>query len=200
MRLMYLLLAGLLIAGCVDMGERGNETNASDANGSLPIRQWVRHNASGFSFEHPISMSIQESEGTFMGTRKLDGQVIRLISVVYVNTVKAYGENKAEELGETPSTAASDLLYADMKDDPADILDQAHGLGNVSTYSISRGVYAAEVPFKLDYAYPDVAYTGYALNLFVPERSLHVKARLIAKDPSIAKEMRDNFLLSFRID
>lgn len=206
MRLLYLILAGLLVAGCIDLGERGNQTNVSQpnvtniTNDTVPApKEWTRYQASGFSFEYPSNMDVQESKGIFTGTHTLKSGTGEMLVVVYVNTVETYGENRDKAMRETPSQAASDLLKEDLQDDPAQLLDKAYEIGNITTYAISRDAQMAEVPFRIRFSDSETRYHGYALSLYAPERSLHAKIRIIAIDPSKAEAIRDNFLNSFRV-
>jgi len=88
----------------------------------------------------------------------------------------------------------------DQEDDPAQLLSDAYEIGNLSTFAIVRDAYVAEVPFKIRFSDTGPTYTGYALDLYAPERSLHVKFRVIALNPQIAEDLRDRFLLSFRLE
>ena len=206
MKIVYLLAFAILLFGCTEVEDRSNETNVSNitnitnvSNQSAAPSQWARYNASGFSFEHPINMDVQESTGIFTGDHQVNGQTGELLIVVYYNTVKAYGENKDKIFRADPSLAATELLEDDMESDPAQILDDADSYGDVSTFSISRDAYLSQVPVTTTFSGSSGKFTGYALSLYVPERSLHAKVRVLARDPEKADDIRDRFLSSFRI-
>jgi len=221
MKIIYLLLVGLLIFGCTAPVDRGNvsenttapilpEENVSE-NGTVENETvqnqteqapsaYTRYNASGFSFEYPSNMEVEESKGIFSGVHNLNGQTGEIMVVVYYNTKTTFGENQDKIFQENPSLAVSGLLEDDMEDDQAQILHLAHDVGDVSTYSIGRDAEIAEVPIKLKFSDSKVTYNGYAFDLYSPERSLHAKVRILAIDQDLAEDMRDNFLLSFRME
>ncbi len=206
MKIVYLLAFAILLFGCTEVEDRSNETNVSNvtnitnvSNQTAAPSQWVRYNASGFSFEYPKNMDVQESTGIFSGENQINGQTGELLIVVYYNTVKTYGENKDKIFQANPSLAASELLEDDMESDPAQILDNAKSYGNISTFSLSRDAYVSEIPISTTFSGTTGKFSGYALSMYAPERSLHVKVRILARDSSKADGIRDNFISSFRI-
>lgn len=206
MKIVYLLAFAILLFGCAEVEGRSNETNASNvtnitnvSNQTVKPSEWVRYNASGFSFEHPLNMDVQESTGIFTGDHQVSGQTGELLVVVYYNTVKAYGENKDKIFQADPSLAATTLLEDDLEDDPAQILDDVDSYGEFSTFSISRDAYITEVPITMTFSGSTGKFKGYALSLYSPERSLHAKVRVLARDSAKADEIRDRFISSFRI-
>ncbi|MBU0527292.1 MAG: hypothetical protein ABH983_02570 [Candidatus Micrarchaeota archaeon] len=221
MKIIYLLLVGLLLFGCAAPVDRGNvsqnttsslqpEDNISEnqtienetvQNQTEQVqRPYIRYNASQFSFEYPDNMEVDESTGIFSGIHNINGQTGELMVVVYYNTKTAFGENQDKIFQENPSAAVSTLLDEDMEDDQAQILHLAQDVGEVSTYSIGRDAEIAEVPIKLKFPDSKVTYQGYAFDLYSPERSLHAKVRILAIDKDLAEDIRDNFLLSFRME
>ncbi|MEW6035392.1 MAG: hypothetical protein AB1529_02150 [Candidatus Micrarchaeota archaeon] len=189
-----------------------NETNQTGTQNQTnqtapPPSYWERYDAGQFSFEYARNMETQESGspggyGVFAGTHDLDGQTGELLIVAYVNTSAAFGRED-EIFQDNPTKAASDLLLSDRKSDGnmGGLLSKAQEAGNVSTFSVARDGAVAEMPFRISFGdNSSKTYTGYALSIYVPERSLHVKVRIIALDPGKARELRDNFLLSFRIE
>ncbi len=213
MRAFTLFVATLLLLGCISLEDRTNATeeNLTNATGmnytnvTEPApKQWERYNVTNqsgtvFSFWYPANMDVDDDPGfLFIGTHSLDGQTSEAMFVRYLDTVHGYGENKDKEFRQNPSKAASDLLASDIKEDPVGVLNYAEEVGNMTTYGIERDVYAAEVPFTiLD---EGVKKTGYAIDLYVPELSFLVKFRVYAIDPANAKKIKDQFLLSFRIE
>jgi hypothetical protein len=200
---MAVLCTLLLLFGCIDLGGEENvtEENVTNLTNYTPKQNlWERYNATEFSFEYPSNMDVVKSEDTFNGTHSLNGETGEMMVVYYYNTVDTYGPNKDKVMQKNPSVAASDLLSDDLEDDPTLLLDNAEELSNISAYSLSRDTMVAEISFKLRLSNSSPKYDGYALSLYVPERSLHTKVRIIAKDPARSKKIRDNFLLSFRIE
>lgn len=206
MRILYLLLAAFLLLGCAMPTDRTNETNVSNesdsgnVSGLIVDTSWAKHNASGFSFDYPSNMDVQASQGIFAADHMIDGQTGEIFIVVYYNTVKNYGENRDRILKENPSLAASELLEEDLEADPAQVLDKAETVGEVTTYSIARDGYASEVPITVRFEDSMSVFRGYAISVFVPERSLHIKVRVLAKDQSKADDIRKRFISSFRIE
>ncbi len=203
MRILAIFVLSLLVLGCLSPEERANVTDVTDnvtqANQTMPA-QWKRYNTTYLSFEHPANMEVQEASGIFTGTHDLDGQTAEILVVVYLDTYAAYGANKDRIFRQNPTKAASDFLIEDQEEDPAQLLSEAYERGNISTFAISRGAFVAEVPFRIRFSSTGPRYTGHALSLYVPERSLHVKFRVIALDPEIAEDIRDRFLLSFMLE
>jgi hypothetical protein len=182
-----------------------NGTNETQPPPPPPPKLYERYMAKGFNFEYPINMATQESRsaygGIFTGTHEIGGKTGEILIVSYINTTQVYGANKEGLLQDNPTKAASDFLVQDKKNDPAGgLLQQAYQIGNISTYGLARDAYVAEAPFKIRFGGSNVTYSGYALSIYIPERSIHAKVRIVALNPDLASGMRDNFLLSFRIE
>lgn len=194
-------------AGNVTENQSGNISgNATNQTPPVPPpKLYERYMAKGFSFEYPINMTIQESRssygGIFTGTHEFDGQTGEIVIVSYVNVTSVYGVNKEAILKAQPTKAASDFLIADKRSDPAgSLLSGAYEVGEIATFGVARDGHAAESPFKIRFGGSNKTYAGYALDIYVPERSLLAKVRIVALDSAKAKAIRDNFLLSFRIE
>jgi hypothetical protein len=100
-----------------------------------------------------------------------------------------------------PTKAASDFLAADKRTDPAgSFLSSAYETGEITTFSVARDGHVAEAEFKIRFGGSNKSYTGYAMDIYVPERSLLAKVRIIGLDADKATAIRDNFLLSFRME
>lgn len=205
-------LAGMLVLGCISLGNRTNESNVtSNVTNNVTnnitnqtanqTKDWVRYTAKSFSFEYPANTMIQEGSGLFMAQSSIGaGTTGEVLVVTYINTSAVYGQNKDKIFRENPTKTASDFLIEDKEDDPAKFLDGASEVGQITTFSLGRDTYIAEVPFKTKFSGFQSTYDGYALDMYVPERSLHVKVRILAIDPIKSKNLRDQFLLSFRIE
>lgn len=214
MRAISILFALTLLLGCISLGERGgNETaNATNVTNETPAppppppppSPWKRYMANGFSFEYPLNMAVQDSStgksGIFSGTHTESGQTYEVMILTYVDTIAAYGVNKDEIFQDNPGKAASDLLEQDIVSDSAGVLDQATEVGDVTLFSVERGTYAARAPFKIKFGGGNRTFSGHAIDIYVPERSLHVKVRIFALDPEKAEDIMDNFLLTFRLE
>ncbi|MDD5171509.1 MAG: hypothetical protein PHF60_00550 [Candidatus ainarchaeum sp.] len=205
------VILSLLLFGCISMGEQAlNESNETQQNVTPPVinetnqsnqtipppKQWERYDAGEFSFEYPGNMVTSIIRGKFMGAHASEGLTTERMAVSYINTSATYGANKDGIFKDNPSKTAADFLIQDEETDPLGILDDAYWTGEVATFTISRDVYAAEVPFKLRSS-ASAIYSGYAISIYAPDLSLHVKVRILALDPDQAEKIRNNFILSF---
>ena len=220
MRFLGLLAALILLFGCISFGERGNESTVppspnvtmNESNNSNvttpppppPSNPYKRYNATGFSFEYPADMAFQDSatgkSGIFSAKHETGGQTYEVMILTYMDTIAAYGVNKDEIFRDNPSKAASDILEMDKVSDSAGVLDRASEIGDTTVFSIDRGTYGARAPFKIKVGDGNRTFSGYALSIYVPERSLHVKVRIFAVDPDKAEDIMQNFLLTFRLE
>jgi hypothetical protein len=205
MRMIALFAFLLLFLGCLGEETADNATNLTKENlTNVSVKenktQWKTFNTTSFSFHYPSNMVVDKSTGIFTGKHELNGQTGEILVVVYFNTSAVYGENQDLVYQKNPSKAASDLLQQDERNDTAAILSRAYEVGEASTYAISRDAHVAEAPFKIRFTSNGTSFTGYALDLYSPERSLHTKVRVIAKDPQVAKNIRDRFVFSFRLE
>ncbi len=176
-----------------------NVTNATDAANA----SYATFTTPLFSFRYPPALEVEKTSygygGVFTGRHQLPQRTGEVLAVAYMNTSYTFGANADEEYRVEPTLAASGFLQKDLRNDSMGFLNRGAETGNTSTFSIGRDVFIAEAPFTLRFS-PATPYTGYAMALYVPERSLLVKVRILALDPEIAKEMRDQFLLSFRVE
>lgn len=179
-----------------------NATNATNAT-SAANASYATFTTPLFSFRYPPALVVENTSygygGVFTGRHQLPQRTGEVLAVAYMNTSYTFGANADEEYQVEPTLAASGFLQKDMRNDSLGFLNLGAETGNMSTFSIGRDVFIAEVPLTLRFS-PATPYAGYALSLYVPERSLLVKVRILALDPEIAKEMRDQFLLSFRVE
>jgi hypothetical protein len=222
MRLWIVSIVFILLLGCIITGEEGNVTQnvtqnvtpdgdnvtipVNDTNGTNvtvvapPPKAWETYTTEQFSFEYPVNMSTQESDGVFAAENVIGGQTFEVLIVMHYNTSKVHGFNQDKEFREAPSQATTTFLMEDMDEDPIHMLDSAEEIGETSEFSIGRDVFVSEVPFKIRFGGSEKKYTGYGLSMYVPERSLHVKMRVIALNSQLAEDMKDQFLLSFRLE
>jgi len=117
--------------------------------------------------------------------------------VLYFNTSAVYGPNRDKEFRAEPSRATSDFLVMDRINDSAGILSSAYYVGEMRTFAILENAFAAEVPFKTKFN-ANKTYQGYAIDLYIPERSIHAKVRIFALDQVRVDAMKQQFLLSLR--
>ena len=220
MRFLALLLP-LMLLGCITLGERmTNETNqtynesnqtingtinetANQTNQTVSPSATSRFSASGFGFDYPINMDIDSEEtaagGVFTGVHSIGGRTAETLAVVYVNVTKAYGANREAILLADPTKAASDFLIKDRESDSMGFFMKASYLGDITTFGIRRDVYGAQMPFTL-MLNSGTVFSGYAMSLYIPERSIVLNVRIIALDSAKAKQIRDNLLLSLRLE
>ncbi|MBU0532750.1 hypothetical protein KKB44_04620 [Candidatus Micrarchaeota archaeon] len=192
---LFIILVILLLFGCTSVEVPSNVTNQNITNQTQNItnQSWERHSTEQFSFEYPKNMIIQETTDTFTGEHEINNELGELLIVQYLNTSKEYGVNQNNLFKGIPSQAAIDLLLEDIEDDPLYVLDNAE-VGNITSFSIARDTHVAQVPFRMH------PHTGYALSLYVPERSLHIKVRVLALNPRLTEDINDHFLLTFRLE
>jgi hypothetical protein len=212
--LIVIAILSLSLFGCISMGEQAlnesngtseqnttspviNETNQTNQTQPPPPKLWQRYDAGIFSFEYPVDMAASIISGRFMGTHTSGNLTTERMAVSHVDTLATYGANKDSIFKDNPSKTAADFLLQDEQNDPLGVLGDAYWVGGISTFTISRDVYAAEVPFKLRSS-ASATYNGYALSIYAPDLSLHVKVRILALDTDKAEKIRNNFILSFR--
>ena len=173
----------------------GNATQ----NATIPST-WARFYFPDFSFEYPMDMKITNSSGLFAGQHDLDDTTGEVMVVYVIDTAKTYGDNYDKDYQSHPTQAAADFLTQDKKNDPAGLLDKAYQYGNLTTYAFGRDAYAAELPFDIHFQGFQNRYTGYAISIYVPERSKQVRIRIIALDPAVADAIRTTFTDTFRME
>jgi hypothetical protein len=185
-------------------GAAGNDSNAANGTNAPPpnVTAWPRYSAPGFSFYYLPALSMGEVKngpnGLISGKHELTERTGEIMAVRYIDAVATYGKNRDTELKANPSKAASDFLLAEKAGDSMDFLSQASSVGNISSFAISREAYGAEAPFRISLS-SGTTYTGYAITLYIPERSLFVDVRIVALDSDVAKEMEQQFLLGFSL-
>ncbi len=222
MKAAALMVMALLLLGCVNF-QRGAENNTTavqnqsvnqtangsaanqTANGSAANQtppEFIRYNATGFSFAFPSVMTYQGTmngyDGTFTAIHGAGNQTFEIMIVSYVDTINTYGQNRDAEFKLDASKAASDFLEQDRTDDSAGVLDKADYAGNATVYSISRDAGAAEAPIRTHFGSLGSLFTGYAIDVYIPERSVLIRARILALDQSKADSMKQEFLLTLR--
>ena len=220
MRLTILFLISLLLFGCIIGNGETNQTNDSvqsndsnfvndstvnDTNLTNQTEQnqtkiFERYYTDEFSFEYPANMDLQTSPRVFAGDHVINGETGEIMVVMFYNISSVYGPNQEKEFMETPSETATDFLYDDIEEDPVQMLDSAEDVGDITEFAIVRDGYVSEVPFKIRFSETGKRYNGYALSIYVPERSLHIKVRIVALDSKLAENIKDNFILSFRME
>lgn len=224
MKYIVLLVVIMVAFGCISISERTSDVPVEipEENQTEPVPEpepeetpenetlqppiYERYYANGFSFEYPIGMSVDDSEGStsgiFSATRELSGgQTGEIMIVTYRNTSAAYGKNQDDIFKNDPTLAASDFLEESIEeDDVGGLLNDAYLIGEMTTFAIARDGVVAEVPFKIRFGDSNKSYAGHAAELYIPERSLHLKFRVIALDPANAESIYDNFVLSFRLE
>ncbi len=183
-----------------------NGTNATEAPPPPPPppKLYDRYDGNGFSFEYPANMSVKLSSGGYGGifsaTSDIGGQTGEMVLATGVNTTAVFGKNREEIFRADPTKAASDFLQQDARDDPlGGVFEDAYETGPIKTFGIARDGFAAQAPFKIRFGGSNRTYFGHAVDIYVPERSLLMKARILALDSEKADAIRDNFLLSFRL-
>lgn len=215
MKQLSVIICMMLMAGCISMGNEAlnesdganatppqqNVTPPANATGQsnqtvLPEPEWERFVMHGFSFDYPTEMVLGAPDGTFFLLNE-DGTVtLARLAVASDNVTKVYGANREAIFLANPGKAPADILVDDQQ--KGKLLPGSYAVGDVSTFSISRGVYAAQVQFKLREDNAMSPSTCYAMDIYMPESSLLVRVRICALDQDRAEEMRIRFLESFQ--
>lgn len=217
----------ILAAGCAGKSGAGNQTNSTQpqgnatANASTNITSvqgnlsngttsktgqegWPTYSTGQFSFEYLPTLNLSEAKngdnGIISGSYQLPERTGELMAVRYIDTLETFGKNKDDSFKADPTEAASGFLSADRSNDSMGFINQdgSRVTGNMSTYTLGTEAYVAELPFELVMD-PGTVYTGYALSVYDPQRSLWIDVRVLALDSDIAAQMKQNFLLSFRM-
>jgi len=178
------------------VADADNQTSQANATPSA----WATHTNSQFRFQYPKNMETDVGQGLFTGTHALNGTTSQVLVVMHYDASKVHGINRDKEFKERPSDAATTLLEEDMDEDPIHMLDSAKEVGDITEFSIGRDTYVSQVQFKVQFDNFLNTYEGYALSLYVPERSLHIKVRIIALDQNKAEDILDQFLLTYSLE
>jgi predicted small secreted protein len=227
--LVTILLLAVLLAGCATergTGEQANDSvcNVSNAtsgnttsdalqgnatsNATFPTNNasasgYANFTASSFKFRYPANMEVEKSvigyNGIFLGKHQLAERTGEVLAVSYVNVSDAYGPNRDGIYQANPDIAAGGLLEMDLLNDSMGFLDNAAEVGQASNFAQGRDAFISEAPFSMKLS-SGTTYHGYAMSIYVPARSLHVNVRMLALNPDVAKQIRDEFLLSFRVE
>ena len=188
--------------GCFEPIERGNSTSIDgvDTNTTQSANftsKWEQYDAKYFSFDYLDKMNVRSTTNTFVGEHHLsNGKTGEILVVAWLNISKVYGENVDHVYAANPTKTTSDLLLGDKNNNPDNVFN-SYERDDIITYAIVKDTYVAEVPFIIEEN--GVRYNCYALSLYSPERSLYVKVRVAAIDPSVAEEMKKQFISSFRL-
>jgi hypothetical protein len=217
----------LMLSGCVDTSSRTNlsdnmsdaqenlssDNSSTQANGTAGLEgnatqnqsaapSWPRYNTSTFSFAYPPNISLSEQKsgtgGLITGSHELPERIEESMAIKYIDTEAAYGQAKDFAYKANPTKAASDFLLQDKNQDTMGFFMKADRIGDISTFTLGTDVFCAEMPFSLRMN-TGTRYTGYALTLFIPSRSMLVDVRIVADDQSLAKTIRDGFIYGFRL-
>jgi hypothetical protein len=223
--LAFLSIALLLAFGCVDTSARGapandtpvaleNQTNPSNSTAgpdsmnetNLTIEMppaWPRYNTSAFSFPYPPNMTMSETRngrnGIISGQIELPERTDNTLAVKYINTEDTYGKNREGAFQANPTKAASDFLSQDKNSDTMGFFMKADYVGDITTFTLGQEAYCAQLPFHLKQN-SGTEYSGYAITIYIPSRSVLVDARILALNESSAREMREQFLYGFKAE
>jgi hypothetical protein len=185
--------------GNVSANQTGNQYDNSTGN-LTQGGPYQRFYFKDFSFEYPITLSVSNTSTVFAGEHNLLNSTAEVMVVSVIDTKQAYGIPKDDELKGNPTKAAADFLTSDKKSDPVGLLGNAYEYGSISTFSIGRDAYVAELPFKIHFEGFQSRYVGYALSFYIPERSIQLRVRIVALDPVVGESIRNMFIDTFRME
>jgi len=200
----FFLICILFLSGCLEPASYQPSPNIT--NGSS--QGWSRY--SGFvSFEFPSNMSISHKLDEYaggMGTASVSGQDNNssnktLFTLIFINTTASGSDSKYRA---DPQKTVHAFLSSDSLSDPAMMLSNAKDKSGITDISgsgnVPEGAYASEIVFSVQLLGSDgspVKYSGYAIDLYYPEKSALYRFRVISMDGERATEIRDKFMESF---
>lgn len=192
----------LLLFGCLGPAPQPLPEITDNGDG------WSEYN--GFaSFEFPARMEVShnlESYDLGRGTASVSGQdtgnstpdtgnrtPTTLFALGYSNTTQFGQFNGAE-----PEKTVKDALAKDSLSDPMGMLNNAEDVSTISSYR-SGSAYISELVFSLEVLGPegDSKLSGYAIDLYFPEKSALYRYRVLSEDANLSTEMKERFMESF---
>ncbi|MFH1785232.1 MAG: hypothetical protein ABH842_02285 [Candidatus Micrarchaeota archaeon] len=163
---------------------------------------WSHYSNEIFSFDHPGNIVTTSQPGTLSGVHYLPSpysyQPAESINLVYINTTEEYGENQDEIFKDNPTKFATDFLLDDIELDSMNTLLRADRIDSPTQFTVAQKYYVAESYFELtDF---NTTYAGYAMSIYIPEKSIHVNIRVLALDSQIAFNIKEAILRSLRLE
>lgn len=163
---------------------------------------WAHYSNDVFSFDHPGDLVTTSEPGNFSAIHYLpypySYQLAESINLVYVNTEEEYGYNQNEIFKLNPTKFATDSLLDDIELDSMKTLLRAENIKQPTQFTVAQKYYVAESSFELsDF---NTTYTGYALSVYIPERSVHLNFRIVALDQQVSFNIKEGILRSLRLE
>jgi len=161
------------------------------------------------SFEFPSNMSIShklEEYAGGTGTASVSGQGNdssnkTIFTLIFLNTTASGSDSTYRA---DPQKTVHSFLSSDSLSDPAMMLSNAKDKSEIADIAgsgnVPDGAYVSEIVFSVKLLGSDgspVKYSGYAINLYYPERSALYRFRVISMDGGKATEIKDKFIGSF---
>jgi len=216
MRATYAVLAVALafisLYGCTQAGdvpapnttaETQNHPQAgADASGEGQGFGYRTYAQDTFSFDYPDTLAAQESIGSYNGGRgyafvalQNDDESDPAVLAYYIRfgNIPLLANMSAREIAR--SFLESDNTGQDMMG----VLHQSSDKSEISGFTTKNGYAAAEMTYALRDLQGTQALYGYAIQVYDPQTTVSMKARILGTDLEKAKAARDRFVDSVKI-
>ncbi len=185
----YALLLLILLIGCVGSEVPAEENKTENVTVKEPPSP-QRFTTVDYTFLYPNDMVLQDSEN-FFALNMLPDKVGESFTLESSSVASLYGPNKEK------------LFLEDSGEAPVEILGDFTEGKNVtfieySTFSIDRSTHGAQVTYTK--RQDGFLYNGYLMSLYVPEKSLIINIDIYGIDPRKVRDIRQEFILSFRLE
>ncbi len=196
------LVLAFLLFGCAGPAQPGANQSAPAVQPAPQAPQapsgWPSYHKIGVSFDYPPGMNLSEELSGYPGyaTVVAQGSNVSQGALVF-GFINASG---ISSLPSDPVQAAVDTLKADGENGD-DISGQAQVRGDISGSVSPNGIPMAERTFELTKTSStgnSITAYGYALEFYDPTLKASYPVRIFSSDYNRTKEMRDQFVLSFR--
>lgn len=193
------ILFALLLFGCVGMDNNQNEslsnstiTNTtinSTENNELFLEK-SRYTTTSYTFQYPKYLTLQKKDH-FLAINMLKDKVLESFFIKDFFVIDEYPPNKEKLFLEDPSEAAVEIL----KDFS---IEKDYNFFDYSTFSIDRSAFCAQAEYTR--SINDTRYQGFFIVIYVPEKSLIFVVDIYGIDIQKTREIREDFIHSFRLE
>ncbi|MFH0884499.1 MAG: hypothetical protein V1861_02205 [Candidatus Micrarchaeota archaeon] len=210
--LMTLALVLVAMSGCAQTGGAAPQNATAEilqnqtgkaSNASALDDGYKEYAQKTFSFDYPKALFADESLGSyndgagyaFVALQSKDENDPALL-VYYIR----FGNIPLLANMSAPEIAKSFLESDNTGQDMMGVLHQSSDKGNISLFTTKNGYAAAEMTYVLKDPQITQALYGYAIQVYDPATTVSMKARILATDSQKAKEARDRFIESVKIE
>jgi hypothetical protein len=194
---LLLLLPLLLLFGCIGapLQPAPNITKVDN--------EWSKY--TGFaSFEFPSSMALVHKLSEYQEGKKVASVVgsdpskgRTILALIYTN-ITQYGPDSTYKAD--PAKTVKSFLASDRVSDPSGLMTNARDISDISEYNESGKVFFSELNFSISILGQnnDSKMSGYALNIYYPDKAALYRFRVVSEDGSFSKKVKDRFMKSFK--